>query len=193
MSGGSMDWLYLRVRDADFKLNSPERVAFRHHLMLVAKALQSIEWNDSGDGDDQEAPNIMACIALSAEENKLLRAEIERLLQAIGLATTAVPDMVVDVTDPLGMMQRVVAEVDRQRAEIEKLRAERDALRGAAREYLETLGGAMKSGKFEMGGSAEMAHFVRQAMQRLDSLVFDRAGPRPAGLEKLHEPHGRAS
>ena len=77
--------------------------------------------------------------------------------------------------------------------EIERLRAERDALRDAAREYLETLGGAMKSGKFEMGGSAEMAHFVRQAMQRLDSLVFDRAGPRPAGLEKLHEPHGRAS
>ncbi len=77
--------------------------------------------------------------------------------------------------------------------EIERLRAERDALRYAAREYLETLGGAMKSGKFQMGGSAEMAHFVRQAMQRLDSLVFDRAGPRPAGLEKLHEPHGRAS
>jgi hypothetical protein len=78
-------------------------------------------------------------------------------------------------------------------AEIERLRAERDALRYAAREYLETLGGAMKSGRFEMSGTAEMAHFVRQAMQRLDSLVFDRAGPRPAGLEKLHEPHGRAS
>ena len=77
--------------------------------------------------------------------------------------------------------------------EIERLRAERDALRYAAREYLETLGGAMKSGRFEMSGSAEMAHFVRQAMQRLDSLVFDRAGPRPAGLERLHEPHGKVS
>lgn len=76
---------------------------------------------------------------------------------------------------------------------IEKLREENMALRHAAREYLETLGAAMKSGKFEMGGTAEMAHFVRQAMQNLDSLVFDRAGPRPAGLEKLHEPHGRAS
>ena len=90
-------------------------------------------------------------------------------------------------------LRAALAEVDRQRAEVERLRAERDALRDAAREYLTTLGGAMKSGKFEMGGSAEMAHFVRQAMQRLDSLVFDRAGPRPAGLEKLHEPHGRAS
>jgi hypothetical protein len=73
-------------------------------------------------------------------------------------------------------------------SEVERLRADLDALRVAAREYLQTLGGAMKSGKFEMGGSAEMAHFVRQAMQKLDSLVFDRDGPRPAGLEKLHEP-----
>ena len=78
-------------------------------------------------------------------------------------------------------------------AEIERLRAERDALRDAAREYLTTLGGAMKSGKFEMGGTAEMAHFVRQAMQKLDSLVFDRDGPRSAGLERLHEPLKRPS
>ena len=78
-------------------------------------------------------------------------------------------------------------------AEVERLRAERDALRDAARKYLETLGGAMKSGKFEMGGTAEMAHFVRQAMQKLDSLVFDREGPRPAGLERLHEPLKRPS
>jgi len=79
-------------------------------------------------------------------------------------------------------------EIERLLAEVERLREERDALRDAAREYLTTLGGAMKSGKFEMGGSAEMAHFVRQAMQKLDSLVFDRDGPRPAGLEELHEP-----
>jgi uncharacterized small protein (DUF1192 family) len=85
--------------------------------------------------------------------------------------------------------ERVAAVV----AEVERLRAERDALRDAGREYLETLGGAMKSGKFEMGGTAEMAHFVRQAMQKLDSLVFDRDGPRPAGLERLHEPLKRPS
>ena len=82
---------------------------------------------------------------------------------------------------------------DTMLAEVERLRAERDALRDAAREYLETLGGAMKSGKFQMGGTAEMAHFVRQAMQKLDSLVFDREGPRPAGLERLHEPLKRPS
>ena len=90
-------------------------------------------------------------------------------------------------------MLEAADEIERLRAEVERLREERDALRSAAREYLGTLGGAMKSGKFEMGGTAEMAHFVRQAMQRLDSLVFDRAGPRPAGLEKLHEPLKRPS
>ena len=88
---------------------------------------------------------------------------------------------------------RMCEEIADLRAEVDRLEADRDTLKNAAREYLETLGGAMKSGKFEMGGTAEMAHFVRQAMQKLDSLVFDRSGPRPAGLEKLHEPHGRAS
>ena len=93
-----------------------------------------------------------------------------------------------------GMIRaRMGEEIEDLRADNERLRAERDALRGAAREYLTTLGGAMKAGKFQMSGSAEMAHFVRQAMQKLDSLVFDREGPRPAGLEKLHEPLKRPS
>ena len=88
---------------------------------------------------------------------------------------------------------RMGEEIEDLRAEIERLRVKSDALRDAAREYLTTLGGAMKAGKFQMGGSAEMAHFVRQAMQVLDSLVFDREGPRPAGLERLHEPLKRPS
>lgn len=73
-----MDYLYVRVMGAKFDTNSPERKAFREHLMLVANALRSIEWNDSGDGDDREAPNIMACISLSALENNMLRAEVAR-------------------------------------------------------------------------------------------------------------------
>ena len=63
MSGGSMDYLYFRVEDAVFATHSPERRAFRKHLHLVAKALKSIEWNDSGDGDDEEIRNIMACVS----------------------------------------------------------------------------------------------------------------------------------
>ena len=72
-------------------------------------------------------------------------------------------------------------------AEIERLRAERDALKTAAREFLTTLGAAMKTGKFHMNGSANMCHFVRQAMQKLDVLAFDRGERRPVGLERLHE------
>lgn len=116
-----------------------------------------------------------------------IRARHERIQRDCTLAT------------PPGSMAGQVAAVDAHDdraallAEVDRLRAERDALRDAAREYLTTLGGAMKAGKFQMGGSAEMAHFVRQAMQVLDSLVFDREGPRPAGLEKLHEPLKRPS
>jgi len=138
----------------------------------------------------------------------IIRCDTDDLLARAGRVSTDITDIIkrrpVELSALLRTANGLSAEdiagltrqgeyLSRKDAEIERLRAERDALRGAAREYLQTLGGAMKSGKFEMGGSAEMAHFVRQAMQRLDSLVFDRAGPRPAGLEKLHEPHGRAS
>jgi hypothetical protein len=60
--------------------------------------------------------------ARMCEEIADLRAEIERLLQAIGLVTTTVPDMEIDIENPVGMAQRVVAEVERLRAGNEKLR-----------------------------------------------------------------------
>jgi hypothetical protein len=79
------------------------------------------------------------------------------------------------------------AEIDKRDAEIARLRAERNALKSSAREFLTTLGAAMKTGKFHMNGSADMCHFVRQAMQKLDVLAFDREEKRPVGLERLHE------
>lgn len=65
MSGGSMDFLYAKVQDAYFRHErSAERRAFRQHLKLVAEALRAIEWNDSGDGNDErEREAIRACIA----------------------------------------------------------------------------------------------------------------------------------
>jgi hypothetical protein len=87
----------------------------------------------------------------------------------------------------LSSVERRVDEVIALRAENERLRAERDALRSSAREFLTTLGAAMKTGKFHMNGSADMCHFVRQAMQKLDVLAFDREEKRPVGLERLHE------
>lgn len=67
MSGGSMDYLYARVMDARFHTNTPERVAFYKHLMLVADALKAVEWVDSGDwalGDENEP--ILCCISPSS-------------------------------------------------------------------------------------------------------------------------------
>lgn len=87
MSGGSMDYLYARVEDARFDAYSPERKAFRKHIFLVAKALKSIEWNDSGDGDDDEVQNIMACIShadvLEAvlEDARKVQRELNKVLQ----------------------------------------------------------------------------------------------------------------
>ena len=89
MSGGSMDYLYCRVMDATFHTDTPERKAFRKHLFLVAKALKSIEWNDSGDGDDDEVSNIMACIShadvLQAviEEARRVQGELDRILEHV--------------------------------------------------------------------------------------------------------------
>lgn len=79
------------------------------------------------------------------------------------------------------------SDMEQAAAEIERLRAERDALKTAAREFLTTLGAAMKTGRFHMNGSADMCHFVRQAMQKLDVLAFGREERRPVGLERLHE------
>ncbi len=63
MSGGSMGYLCYRVEEARFVESTPERKAFRAHLIKVAAALKAIEWVDSGDtaeGDEHDA--IMACI-----------------------------------------------------------------------------------------------------------------------------------
>lgn len=62
-----MDYLYARVRDCHFSLSTPLRKTFRTHLENVAKALRSIEWNDSGDGDDDEEENIRACLSKTEE------------------------------------------------------------------------------------------------------------------------------
>jgi len=87
MSGGSMEYLYARLEDARFDTYSPERKAFRKHIFLVAKALKSIEWNDSGDGDDDEVSNIMACISKTdvleavLEDARRVQRELDKILQ----------------------------------------------------------------------------------------------------------------
>lgn len=81
MSGGSMNYLYSKLDyDATFHTNTPERRAFRQHLVKVAKALHDIEWVDSGDyrtGDENAA--IRAC--LSSEQ--LLESVIEQAKESL--------------------------------------------------------------------------------------------------------------
>jgi hypothetical protein len=58
MSGGSMEYLYLKVQDTAEDLQQSKcklRRAFGNHLVKVAKALHDIEWIDSGDGGDERA------------------------------------------------------------------------------------------------------------------------------------------
>ena len=70
MSGGSMDYLYQKVQDAEFRENTRARQHFRQHLKKDAEALHAIEWNDSGDGDDTEHVKIED--ALGREVNEIL-------------------------------------------------------------------------------------------------------------------------
>jgi len=57
MSGGSWDYLYLKIGEAAARLeesNTMSRCALGVHLGKVAAAMHAIEWNDSGDGADNE-------------------------------------------------------------------------------------------------------------------------------------------
>lgn len=63
MSGGSMNYLYSHIQDAEFELNTPERLAFKQHLDLVAEACKAIEWVDSDDNSEgSENEFISACL-----------------------------------------------------------------------------------------------------------------------------------
>ncbi len=89
MSGGSMDYLYEKIEDAEFRLLSPERIALHKHLKKLSKALKAIEWNDSGDGDDRENEFIYDAIGRnvilgsSIEEAEKVR---DQLIEQIQLA-----------------------------------------------------------------------------------------------------------
>jgi hypothetical protein len=76
MSGGSMDYFYLKVEWIinDFAKNTPERSAFAKHLLKISKALKDIEWVDSGDSaPGSESASIRVCL----QEQDILSAAIE--------------------------------------------------------------------------------------------------------------------
>lgn len=73
MSGGSMDYLYLKVLNAEFQKNTAMRKAFAEHLQYFSAALWHIEMVDSGDaapGSEDEA--IRKCV----QQSKILESAI---------------------------------------------------------------------------------------------------------------------
>jgi len=73
-----MDYLSYRLEEATFKENTILRRAMRKHLLKVAAALHAIEWNDSGDGADNEEELIRGCLQPTDE----LRQAIEDAVKA---------------------------------------------------------------------------------------------------------------
>jgi hypothetical protein len=87
MSGGSMGYLYYKVAEASFDDHkTPERRAFRAHLQKVAAALKAIEWNDSGDGAENEEELILACIGSQA----LLESVVEEARERVAVLNAAI-------------------------------------------------------------------------------------------------------
>lgn len=89
VSGGSYEYAYQCVDDMADGLQIDGgcsavppalRVAFRAHLRAVAKAMRAIEWNDSGDGDDNEEKLVRACLTGNdwAEAGRAIVAGIEQ-------------------------------------------------------------------------------------------------------------------
>lgn len=73
MSGGSMDYLYRRIEDAEFDLTTPERIAFKQHLNLVAEACKAIEWVDSCDNSEGSETEVIAkCINIKSNNEELI-------------------------------------------------------------------------------------------------------------------------
>lgn len=73
MSGGSMNYLYSHIQDAEFDLTTPERIAFKKHLELVSKACKAIEWVDSEDNSEgSETEVILKCINIKSNNDELI-------------------------------------------------------------------------------------------------------------------------
>lgn len=88
MSGGSMDYLYSKVQDANFSEDTVLRRAFRAHLNKVAEALHDIEWVDScdyGKGDEEKAIRAVlgatATLEQALMDAKKVKAELDSEIQ----------------------------------------------------------------------------------------------------------------
>ena len=89
MSGGSMDYLYMRVNDvAEELINSKcrHRQIFGEHLVKVAKALFEIELVDSGDSSPPDDINAIQDVfgeAYNSMKIKKLNNEAKQIISEL--------------------------------------------------------------------------------------------------------------
>ena len=91
--------------------------AFCHnHLMKPCR--ECLNHDATGNGEQRCKGSPAGVLMAKCAE---LEAELSTWIQAVGLASTIKPDMVIDVSDPIGMMQKVVGHVEQLKADREKL------------------------------------------------------------------------
>lgn len=129
-----------------------ERASNRWCRVLIGNALEGREehirkltgGNAPEDVQDEIDAALLLHRDLTAARADLAqsRAELSEMTQAVGLATTCVPDMVIDADDPIGMMQLVCAnfalavkERDSARARLGEVEKALASARGALDEY----------------------------------------------------------
>ena len=93
MSGGALDYVYSRVKDAAGEIGSntsPLHRAFALHLNKVAKALHAIEWVMSGDYEPGDEIESMRAVLDDSDELlaaiELAEKSLENLQTAIKVA-----------------------------------------------------------------------------------------------------------
>ena len=92
MSGGSMDYFYGRLEDAanQFQRTTPERIALRTHMLKLACVLKAVEWNDSGDGDDEEERLLrelltpQEVLVAARDEARRVLADLQKVIAQVG-------------------------------------------------------------------------------------------------------------
>lgn len=89
MSGGSYDYVYMKIQDLadNFLAQRPVlRRTFGRHLRLIAEAMHDIEWVDScdyGDGDEIAAINKVLGKDAKAAQISILKEDAEKLIEEL--------------------------------------------------------------------------------------------------------------
>lgn len=90
MSGGSLDYLSYKIEEVAHKLKGvgmpPSYRAFGNHLILVANALHSVEWQLSGDttpGGDEDDIKVVLGAAYRSEVLEVLKTDLDKLEQSV--------------------------------------------------------------------------------------------------------------